>query len=95
MLADPARTPSARVLAELEAFAGKSYSDLGLSQSRAHRATLLAQPLDAAVAARFARMAEDSHADQRAIEAADDLPFEDYRRNYLAQEMMGGAFVKA
>lgn len=40
-------------------------------------------------------MAEQSHADQRAIEAADDLPFEDYRRNYLAQELMGGAFVKA
>jgi glutamate--cysteine ligase len=95
MLADLARTPSARVLAELEAFAGKSYSDLGLAQSHAHRATLLAQPLDHAVAARFAQMAEQSHADQRTIEAADDLPFEDYRRNYLDQELMGGAFLRA
>ena len=40
------------------------------------------------VAARYAQMAEQSHADQRAIKAADDLPFEDYRRNYLDQELM-------
>ena len=40
-------------------------------------------------------MAEESHANQRAIEAADDLSFEDYRQKYLAQELMGGAFVKA
>jgi len=95
MLADPARTPSARALAEIDALAGKSYPDFVLERSRSHRATLLAQPLDAGVAAQFARIAEESHAKQRAIEAADDLPFEDYRQKYLAQELMGGAFVKA
>jgi glutamate--cysteine ligase len=95
MLADPARTPSARVLAELEAFPGKSYPDFVLARAQAHRATLLAQPLDAAVAARFAQLAADSIVEQQAIEAADREDFESFRRRYLGQELMGGAFVRA
>jgi len=95
MLADTARTPSARVLAEIEAFAGKSYPDFVLARSEAHRRALLGRPLDAAVAAGFAQMAERSIADQQAIEAADDKDFESFRRHYLGQELMGGAFVRA
>jgi len=95
MLGDPARTPSARELAELEAYAGKSYPDFVLARSQAHRAALLARPLDAAVAARFAKMAADSIADQRAIEAAEVEDFESFRERYLGQELMGGAFVRA
>ena len=95
LLSDPARTPSARVLAALEAFAGKSYPDFVLERSQAHRAALLARPLDGAVAARFAQMAADSIAEQRAIEAGDHEDFESFRRRYLGQELMGGAFVRA
>ncbi|MGW8269255.1 MAG: glutamate--cysteine ligase [Burkholderiales bacterium] len=95
MLSEPARTPSARVLAEIEGFAGKSYPDYVLDRSRAHRATLLALPRDAAVDARFAAMAAESIAEQRAIEAADSEDFESFRRHYLGQELMGGMFVRA
>jgi glutamate--cysteine ligase len=95
MLADTARTPSARVLAEIEAFAGKSYPDFVLARSEAHRRALLGRPLDAAVAAGFAKLAERSIAEQQAIEAADDEDFESFRRHYLGQELMGGAFVRA
>jgi len=95
MLVDAARTPSARVLAELEAFPDKSYPDFVLARSQAHRAALLGLPLDGAVAERFARMAADSIAEQQAIEAADDEDFETFRRHYLGQELMGGAFVRA
>jgi glutamate--cysteine ligase len=95
MLADARRTPSARVLAEIEAFPGKSYPDFVLARSQAHRAALLGLPLDAAVASRFAKMAEASTADQQAIEAGDEGDFESFRRHYLGQELMGGAFVRA
>jgi len=95
MLVDPARTPSARVLAELEAFPDKSYPDFVLAHSQAHRAALLELPRDAAVEAHFARMATDSIAEQLAIEAADHEDFETFRRHYLGQELMGGAFLRA
>jgi len=94
MLADPARTPSARVLAALEAFPGKSYPDFVLARSQAHRAALLAAPLDPAVQAHFTKMAADSIAEQASIEAADQQDFESFRQHYLSQELMGGAFVR-
>ncbi|HSH08526.1 MAG TPA: glutamate--cysteine ligase [Burkholderiales bacterium] len=94
MLDGPARTPSARVLAELEAFSGKSYPDFVLARSRSHRAALLALPLDPAVEAQFAKMAADSIAEQASIEAADQQDFESFRQHYLSQELMGGAFVR-
>ena len=94
LLAEPERTPSARVLAEIEATPAKSYPDYVLARSAAHRATLLERALDPAVAARFAQMASDSIAEQRAIEAADAEDFEHFRQRYLGQELMGGMFVR-
>jgi glutamate--cysteine ligase len=41
-------------------------------------------PFPAAVAERFARLADESVTEQRRIEAADTLPFEAYRQLYLA-----------
>jgi glutamate--cysteine ligase len=38
---------------------------------------------------RFAQLAAASTAEQKAIEAADTLPFEEYRRSYLAVERLG------
>jgi hypothetical protein len=35
-------------------------------------------------------MADESLAAQRAIEAADSVPFEAYRQQYLAQDLMSG-----
>jgi glutamate--cysteine ligase len=87
-LNDPASTPSARVLQAMKGY-GNSYVAFVLAQSRAHRETILRLPLAPEVAARFARLAEESIAEQRRIEAADTVPFETYRQQYLAPVRLG------
>lgn len=87
-LHDPALTPSARLLADLQAHDG-SYRGFVLARSRRHRDALMALPFPAAEAARFAQLATASLAEQKAIEAGDSLPFEEYRKMYLAVERLG------
>ncbi|MGH8682834.1 MAG: glutamate--cysteine ligase [Burkholderiales bacterium] len=87
-LEDPASLPSARVLGEMEQRYARSYLRFALAHSLRHRSTLQAEPFPAAVAARFARMAEESIAKQRKIEAADKVPFEKYRQQYLSPESL-------
>jgi glutamate--cysteine ligase len=83
-LDDSAATPSARVLRAMARDHGNSYVRFVLAQSRAHRETILKLPLSAEVAEHFARVAEESLAEQRRIEAADAVPFETYRQRYLS-----------
>ena len=87
-LAEPDSTPSARVLEAMKGY-GDSYVRFVLAQSRAHRETILELPLSAEVTERFARLAEESLAEQRRIEAADAVPFETYRQHYLAPIQLG------
>ncbi len=94
-LRDPSSLPSARVLHETEHGHGKSFPGFALAQSVRHQRSLLELPLPADVEARFARMAEESAAAQRAIEAADSVPFETFRTQYLAQDLMSGAHFRA
>ncbi len=55
------------------------------SRSRSRTvARILQLPFPAEIAERFVRLAEESVTEQRAIEAADTLPFESYRQLYLA-----------
>src|SRR5208282_3051686 len=82
-LRDSSLAPSARVLQAMEGY-DNSYVAFSLAQSRAHRETILRLPLPPEVAARFARLAEESIAEQRRIEAADTVSFETYRQQYLA-----------
>ena len=82
-LADPASTPSARVLQAMEREHGNSYVRFVLAQSRRHRDAICKLALDEDTAERFARLAEESRARQREIEAADTVPFEVYRQKYL------------
>ena len=82
-LADPACTPSARVLRAMAGAHGNSYSQFVLAESRRHREAILALPFPPEVADRYARLAEESRARQREIEAADTMPFEEFRRQYL------------
>ena len=82
-LADPASTPSARVLQAVEHEYGNSYVRFVLAQSRRHRDMICALPFDDGSAERFARLAEESQREQREIEAADTVPFEVYRKRYL------------
>ena len=89
-LGEPALLPSARVLDEMRRNYDGSFARFGLECSHRNRHAMLVEPLPADAAARFARMAEESLAEQREIEAADTLPFEEFRRRYLSPEMLDG-----
>jgi glutamate--cysteine ligase len=88
VLRDPERAPSARVLAEMRRY-GDSYVAFALEQSRRHRAGLLGLELPRAEAARFERLAKESLRRQQKIESEDTLPFEEYRKQYLAVARLG------
>lgn len=88
-LADPALTPSARVLAAMETH-GRSFADFALARSRAHAARFRDQRIDATTLARHQRLAEQSLQEVRRLEAADSVPFETYRRDYLTQDLYTG-----
>ncbi|WP_347555363.1 glutamate--cysteine ligase [Robbsia sp. KACC 23696] len=76
LLNTPAELPSARVLEAVRA-AG-SYAAFGLQQSRAHAATFTAAPLDPECTATLDALAVSSFAEQRKIEAADDIDFDTF-----------------
>ena len=83
-LNDPAATPSARVLDAMARDYENSYVRFVLAQSVAHRESILNLPFAADVGERFAQLAEESLAKQRAIEAADTLPFDTFLERYLS-----------
>jgi glutamate--cysteine ligase len=89
-LRDPDRTPSARVLAEMQRRFGNSYVEFALAHSLQHRDYVLALPFSDETASRLQQMADESLAEQRKIEQADTVPFETYRQQYLAQDLMSG-----
>jgi len=88
-LANPGLTPSARILREMEQKHDNSYFHFAQAQSVRHQRTLLGLPLTSEVEARYTRMAAESLAAQRQIEAQDTLPFETFRQQYLSPEMLG------
>ena len=57
--------------------------------SQSARDVLLAQPWTEAQQQRYVALAEQSLEAQRAIEAADTLPFEQWREQYMAVEQLG------
>ena len=87
-LEDPASLPSARMLSEMQQRYEGSYFRFALAYSLRHRSALQAEPFPASAETRFARMAEESIEKQRTIEAADKVPFEQYRQQYLSQESL-------
>ena len=66
-----------------------SYIAFIRAQSAQTRDALLALPYPDALAKRFAAMAKASVDERRRIEAADTMPFEDYRQAYLSAERLG------
>jgi glutamate--cysteine ligase len=89
-LHDPDRTPSARVLREMCERHGNSYIDFALAYSLQHRSKMLALPFPEEMSTRLARMADESLNAQRKLEEADEVPFDVYRRQYLALDLMSG-----
>lgn len=80
----PDTLPSARVLAATREQHGASFIDFVRTRSQAIRNDLLGRPWTAEQQAHFDAMAAQSVADQKAIEAADTLPFEIYRQEYVS-----------
>jgi len=89
VLRDPVLTRSARVLVEMQRKHGGSYTEFVREISAKHRATLMAKAFPASEQERFERLAAESIDEQKKIEAGDTLPFEEYRKKYLAVERLG------
>ena len=87
-LREPGRLPSARVLDTLSRDFDKSYTSFVRAQSEAAKRALLQLPYAAELDARFTALARESIDAQRRVEAADTLPFEEYRLQYLAPERL-------
>jgi glutamate--cysteine ligase len=89
LLQDPDLLPSARVLAVMEKEFDNSFTAFTRAQSRQTKTKMLALPFSVAQQTKFAALSEQSVQDQRAIEAADTMPFEVYRQQYVSPERLG------
>ncbi len=78
------RTPSARLLTEM-AQTGESFFELAQRMSKMHKDYFLdLHPPNERRLAEFAAAAQESHEEQRRIEAADRVDFDTYLAHYLA-----------
>lgn len=88
VLADPERTPSARVLAEMRV-SGENFFRYARRWSEQHRQTICAQPLPEERLRLFQAAAEQSQREQAALEAADvaaGVSFDRFLQDYFAQD---------
>ena len=85
----PETLPSARVLQAMAQDFGGSFAAFAKAHSVRTKAQELGTPLQAHELAHFEQLAEASRAQQRAIEAADTLPFAQYLAQYLSPERLG------
>jgi len=83
-VADPDATPSARMLAEMRE-RGESFAQLARRLTEQHRDYFRGLELDPERAAWLLQLAQTSLERQRAIEAADDIDFDEFLRRYFAQ----------
>jgi glutamate--cysteine ligase len=82
-LDQPEALPSARVLQALIQQHDKRYVDFVRQQSAQAQQTVLATSWDAEDQSHYEQMARESMQEQARIEAADTMPFEIYRQQYL------------
>lgn len=90
-LADTGQTPSARQLGWIRSNGEGSFRAFALARSLAHRDELLARALDPQADAHQQDAVQASIAAQKALEAADSIPFEIYRQRYVAGELGSSA----
>jgi glutamate--cysteine ligase len=88
LLQNPDMLPSARVLSALAREHDHSIAAFTLAQSELARARLLKLPYPGGLQARMEAAARQSVADQAAVEAADTLPFEQYRQQYISPQRL-------
>jgi len=85
----PDTLPSARVLDAIRQAHSDSFVGFVRAQSLQTHQNLLGLPWSAKQQARYEAMAAKSLEDQRAIEAADTMPFEIYRQEYVSPARLG------
>jgi glutamate--cysteine ligase len=88
-LASTGTLPSANVLTVMRNDFEDSYGGFVRAQSAQTKATLLGLPFPAEQRSQFERSAQASIDAQAAIEAADTMPFEVYRQEYLSPRRLG------
>jgi len=88
-LRDAAILPSARVLAAMAKEHDNAFIGFVRAQSEQTRAELLTLPFSAEQQAHFERMTQSSIEAQARIEAADTMPFEIYREQYVSPMRLG------
>ena len=88
-LGRPDTLPSANVLTTMQRDFDGSYGAFVLAQSAQTKAALLGLPFPADQCARFERSVRESIDGQAGIEAADTMPFEIYRQEYLSPRRLG------
>lgn len=91
-LHDPSLLPSSRVLAAMTAEHDNSFVHFVRERSLQTRQALLDLPWTPAQQARYEAMAVKSVQDQQAIEAADTMPFEQFRQDYVSASRLGLPF---
>jgi glutamate--cysteine ligase len=85
----PDMLPSARVLDVMARDHANSFMAFTRAQSQQTKSKLLALPFPGSLQAKFESLVEQSVKDQQAIEAADTMPFEQYRQQYISPERLG------
>jgi glutamate--cysteine ligase len=89
LLANADMLPSTRVLAAMARDHSNSFAAFTLAQSEQTKAKLLKLPFAGSLQARMEAVVRQSVEDQKAVEAADALPFEQYRQQYISPERLG------
>ncbi|MBA2674723.1 glutamate--cysteine ligase [Ramlibacter sp.] len=88
LLSTPELLPSARVLEAMARDHDNSFIDFVRAQSEHTKAKLLKLPLPGTLQSRMEALARQSVAEQAAVEAADTMPFEEFRLQYTAPERL-------
>ena len=91
----PQQLPSARVLQQIGQADGCAYTAFVHDRALQTQQQLLALPWRRDQQARFEREAQESLAEQAAIEQADTMPFEAFRQDYVAPDRLMPALATA
>ena len=86
LLSHPEQTPSAQVLAAVQNEFDGRFKAFGIAQSQIARAETLQRPWSDAKTAQFEVSVAKSVQAQKAMEAADTMPFEEWRQHYMSPE---------
>lgn len=89
LLQNPDMLPSARVLAAMASEHDNSFAGFTLAQSELTKSKLLKLPWTGGLQAHMEALVRRSVQDQAEVEAADTLPFEQYRQQYISPERLG------